>query len=222
MGTMIQEKARTPPVAGRRRNDGTRTRAHILAIAMQHFADRGLDGARMDEIAEIAGVNKNLLYHHFGSKDQLFNAVLENVYEQLRSRQNDLRIREMDPVPGMRRLVEMTGRVWMDHPDFLRILNSENLHEAKHVRVSRKILDLYNPLLETIGVLLQRGFASGEFRKGIDAKELYISISALTAHYVSNFQTFEAILGVKLMGTKRKNQRLKHASEMILRYLSPP
>ena len=201
------------------RNSSSGTRAAIMAAAVAEFAEKGYDGARVDEIAMHAGVNKNLLYHHYGSKDALFTAVLEYTYEAIRRRQKDLQLRHMDPVTGMRKLVIFTGRIWVQLPHFPRLLHSENLHEGHHVRQSAKIPKMYDPLLDTIRDLLDRGVASGQFRPNIDPVDLYIAITALTAHYISNRYTFEAIFGKQLMTPKRIKQRFDHAAEMILRYV---
>jgi len=191
----------------------------ILDGALTEFSEKGFDGARIDEIALRAGVNKNLLYHHYGSKDGLFTALLERTYDTIRRRQNDLQLRGMDPVEGMRKLVVFTGRIWVQFPEFLRLLQSENLNGGRHVRASREIQQMYNPLLETINELLERGTRLGVFRKSVDPIDLYISISALTAHYISNHHTFEALFGQRLMAPQRIKQRLEHAAEMVERYL---
>jgi TetR/AcrR family transcriptional regulator len=216
---------RSAAAAGRQRpkavprTSSSGTRAAIMAAAVTEFADKGYDGARVDDIALHGGVNKNLIYHHFGSKDGLFEAVLEYTYEAIRKRQKDLELRHMDPVIGMRKLVIFTGRIWVQLPHFQRLLHSENLHEGRHVRQSSKIPKMYDPLLETIRDLLDRGVASGQFRPNIDPVDLYISITALTAHYIGNRYTFEAIFGKQLMTPKRIRQRFDHAAEMILRYV---
>lgn len=208
------ETARPAP-----RQSSSGTRSAIMTSAVTEFANKGYDGARVDEIAMHAGVNKNLIYHHYGSKDGLFVAVLEFTYEDIRKRQKDLELRDMDPVVGMRKLVIFTGRIWVQLPHFQRLLHSENLHEGEHVRQSTRIPQMYNPLLDTIRDLLDRGAKSGQFRKDIDPIDLYVSITALTAHYITNRYTFEAIFGKRLMTPKRIQQRLDHAAEMILRYV---
>jgi TetR/AcrR family transcriptional regulator len=222
------DKMQAPLAPGKERRAVTRptprssssgTRASIMAAAVAEFAEKGYDGARVDEIAMHAGVNKNLLYHHFGSKDGLFTAVLEYTYDAIRKRQKDLELRDMDPVTGMRKLVIFTGRIWVQLPHFQRLLHSENLHEGVHVRQSANIPRMYNPLLDTIRDLLDRGVKTGQFRRNIDPIDLYVSISALTAHYISNRYTFEAIFGRRMMTPKRIRQRLEHAAEMILRYV---
>lgn len=202
------------------RESSRQTREMILNGALVEFAQKGFDGARIDEIALRAGVNKNLLYHHYGSKDGLFSALLERTYATIRVRQKDLQLRGLDPVEGMRRLVVFTGRIWAQYPEFLRLLQSENLNGGRHVRASEDIRRRYNPLLETISDLLLRGTKAGLFRKGVDPIDLYISISALSAHYISNAHTFEAIFGQRLMTPQRLKQRLEHAAEMVLSYLT--
>jgi TetR/AcrR family transcriptional regulator len=137
----------------------------------------------------------------------------------MRARQDDLRLRGMDPVQGMRKLVVFTGRIWIQFPEFLRLLQSENLIGGRHVRASPGIREMYNPLLETINDLLARGTRAKLFRKGIDPIDLYISISALTAHFISNAHTFEAIFGQRLLTPQRLRQRLEHAADMVLAYL---
>lgn len=191
----------------------------ILDGALAEFSEKGFDGARIDEIALRAGVNKNLLYHHYGSKDGLFSALLERTYATIRARQKDIQLRDMDPVKGMRKLVTFTGRIWIQYPEFLRLLQSENLNGGRHVRASTEIQRMYNPLLETINDLLQRGSRAGLFRKALDPIDVYISISALTAHYISNAHTFEAVFNQRLLTPQRLRQRLEHAAEMVLSYL---
>ena len=210
------EQAAVRPVS---RESSRRTREMILDGALAEFSEKGFDGARIDEIALRAGVNKNLLYHHYGSKDGLFTALLERTYDTIRRRQNDLQLRGMAPDEGMRKLVIFTGRIWAQFPQFLRLLQSENLNGGRHVHGSETIRQMYNPLLETINELIERGIRGGLFRKDVDPVDLYISISALSAHYISNRHTFEAIFGARLMTPQRIRQRLEHAADMVMRYL---
>ena len=203
----------------RMRESSLRTRETILTAATTEFAESGFDAAHMDEIAVRAGIQKNVLYYYFGSKEGLFTAVLERTYELIRSRQEEAGIRDLDPVEAMRKLVFFTGQNWGRHPEFLRLLQSENLNKGRHIRASKSIPRMYNPLLDAIRALLERGVASGVFRKGIDPVDLYISITSLSAHYVSHQHTFEAIFQRRLMTPPRMRQRLEHAADMVIRYL---
>jgi TetR/AcrR family transcriptional regulator len=204
------KKAKSKPPASRQR---------ILDAALHEFSTKGLDGARVDEIARASAVNKNMIYHYFKSKEQLFIAVLEGVYEAVRARQQDLVLRDLDPVSAMRRLIERTADIWIELPEFNRLLASENLHEARHVRQSSKIIGMYNPLIQSLRSILDRGVADGVFRSNIDPVDLYISITSLSAHYVAHRFTFEAIFKTKLMTPKKLQHRKEGIADMVLRYL---
>jgi TetR/AcrR family transcriptional regulator len=193
----------------------------ILQAALREFANKGIDGARVDEIARVSGSNKNMIYHYFKSKEGLFIAVLEQVYESVRSRQRDLSLRGLDPIAAMRLLIEHTADVWIEVPEFTRLLASENLHQAKHVKRSKKILSMYPPLIESLRDILERGAKDGIFRPGIDPVDLYISVTSLSAHYVAHRFTFEAIFKTNLMSPKKVKQRKEAICDMILRSLRP-
>jgi len=205
-------------IRGRRESSKT-TRKIIIDAAVSEFSIKGYDGSRVDEISARAGINKNLLYHHFGSKDELFTAVLLHTYESIRLRQKDFQIREMDPVDGMHRLVIFTGKTWVKFPEYQRILSSENMSQGRHIIKEPSIGEMYNPLLQTIRFLLDRGAEKKLFKSDIDPIDLYISITSLTAHYFSNRYTFEAIFDRKMMTRQRVAKRLEHAADMILSYI---
>ena len=204
-----------------RSKKGANSHDRILQAALQEFAHKGIDGARVDEIARVSGANKNMIYHYFKSKENLFVAVLESVYENVRSRQQDLSLRHLDPVAAMRRLIEHTADIWIEVPEFNRLLASENLHQAKHVRRSKKIQSMYSPLIDTLKGILERGVKDGVFRDGVDPVDLYISVTSLSAHYVAHHFTFDAIFKTNLMSPKKIAQRKSTISAMILRYLQP-
>lgn len=212
------------PVVGRPASRATaqRTRQRILDAALEEFSAKGFDAGRVDEIALRAGVQKNVIYYYFGSKDDLFTAVLEATYAAIRARQQDLELRRQEPVAAMRQLVVFTGRIWMEQPHFQRLLHSANLHGARHVRRSARIAQLYDPLVRTLRELVERGQAAGRFRADVDPVDLYISISSLTAHYVSHHHTFEALFDRRLMTPARVRARLEHAADMVVAYLCSP
>jgi len=207
-----------PPVELRTR-DAERTRLAILRAAMAEFADKGLAGARIDAIAERAGVNKRLLYYYFESKDDLFLAVLELTYDDIRSAEQALHLETADPVDALRRLVAFTWHHYVKHPEFLHLLNSENLHRARHLRRSTRIREMNSPLIQTLGDVLERGRRAGVFRGGIDPVQLYISIAALAYFYLSNNATLSTIFGRDLMASKAMAERLSHITEVVMGYV---
>ncbi|MFN0005540.1 MAG: TetR/AcrR family transcriptional regulator [Burkholderiaceae bacterium] len=195
------------------------TREKIISAATYEFAEKGYDGARMDEIALRAGIQKNVLYYYFKSKDGLYTEVLISTYELIRFSQAESKINFDDPVEGMRKLVYSIGKIWFEHPEFLRLLQSENILRGRHIKASRKIPDLYSPLMDSIKKLLRNGVDKKVFRSEVDPVDLYISITSLSAHYVSHQHTFEGIFKSKLMTSPRIRKRLTHCAEMVVRYL---
>ena len=201
--------------------DPERTQASILAAATAEFTAKGLGGARVDEIARRARVNKRMIYHYFGDKDGLYLAVLETAYAGIRTAELGLRLSDKNPVEGMRELVLFTWRYFIDHPEFLSLLGTENLHRAAYLKKSRKIRDLHSPLVGMIADLLERGAKQGVFRRNVDPVELYISIAALGFFYMSNRFTLSTIFGRDLIAPESLVARGKHIVEMVLAYLRP-
>lgn len=195
------------------------TRERILQVAIAEFADKGLDGSRVDEIARAAVVNKYMLYHYFGSKDGLFLAVLERTYENMRKRQDALVLDGLSPQEAMEKLITVTFNYFVAAPEVISLLNTENLHRARHISDSSRIRTMYAPLIETIGTILRQGERDGVFRKDVDPVELYISISGLGYFYLSNRWTLGAIFARKLEGKKRLDSRRRHVIDVIMSYL---
>jgi AcrR family transcriptional regulator len=210
----------SPPLDAPAR-DPERTRARILAAATNEFARCGLGGARVDRIALEADTNKRMLYYYFGNKEGLFLAVLEATYAHIRSAETQLDLDAVEPVEGIRRLVAFTWRYYLENPHFLTLLNSENLHQARHLKNSERIAAMHSPFVATIADLLQRGEAAGTIRAGIDPVQLYISIAGLSYFYLSNKHTLSTIFVRDLMSPRAKSARLRHMTELIERSLRP-
>src|SRR5690349_22775956 len=193
-----------------------RTRERILSAATAEFARHGLAGARVDRIAERAGANKRMLYHYFGAKEDLFLAALEASYEDIRSAERGLDLEHSDPREALKRLVDFTWRYFVEHPEFMTLLNSENLHKGRHVRRSRRVREMHSPLVDTLRGILRRGEREGLFREGVDPVQLYISIAGEGYFYLSNRYTLSRIFGRDLMAPRALAARARHNADMIL------
>src|SRR3954453_12720167 len=162
------------------RRDPVATRKKLLTAARQEFARHGFAGARVDEIAERAGVNKQLVYHYFGDKDALYLAVLEWVYEDIREQERKLNLEGLPPEKAIRKLIEASFDHLAANPDFIVLLNDENRGGAPHVRGSRKLEAMHSPLVRMGSTIVGEGIKAGVFRKGINPVHLYISIAGLS------------------------------------------
>lgn len=199
--------------------DADRSREAILSAARAEFAAYGLGGARVERIAERSGLNKRLIYYYFENKDALFVAVLEDTYLSIREAEKQLHLTDLPPADAIRRLTEFTWNYYLEHPEFLSLLNSENLHRARHIADSERVRQMNSPLIRTLGEILERGRQEGLFRGGIDPMQLYISIAGLAYFYQSNRHTLSAIFGRDLMSPKARHERLSHICDVILGYV---
>ena len=202
-----------------RSRDADRSQQTILLAARDEFATYGLAGARVDRIAERAEINKRLIYYYFKSKDNLFLAVLENTYADIRAAEQKLHLDEIDPVEAVRQLVSFTWHYYLEHPEFISLLNSENQENASHLKNSAHIQEMNSPLVQMLDTVLERGRREGLFRSGIDPVQLYISIASICYFYLSNNQTLSAIFGRDLRAPKAMAQRLSHMTDMVLGYV---
>ncbi len=211
--------ASTSTLPDERLRDAERSQNTILQAARDEFAEHGLGGARMDRIAERAGLNKRLIYYYFQDKEQLFQAVLEQAYRHIREEERELKLLDLKPETALRRLVEFTWNYYLEHPEFLTLLNSANLHRARHLAQSQRARQLNSPLIATLDEVLERGRREGTFRGGVDPLQLYVSIAGLSYFYLSNNHTLSAIFGRDLMTPKAHSERLSHMCEVILGYV---
>jgi len=204
------------------RRDPAKNRERILAAALAEFSRYGLGGARVDRIASRARANKRMLYYYFGSKDDLFLAVLEASYAQIRNAERSLHLDHLEPRAALERLVGFTWDYLIAHPEFMTLLNSENLHKGRHVRRSPRVPQLHSPLVETLRGILRRGERGGAFRKGVDPVQLYISIAGEGYFYLSNRYTLSQIFRRDLMTKRALAARARHNVGMIVNALQRP
>jgi AcrR family transcriptional regulator len=199
--------------------DPERTRQRILAAATEEFSRYGLGGARVDRIARRAGANKRMLYYYFRDKDNLFLAALEASYAHIRAAERELDLDRLEPRAALRRLVQFTWAYFLEHPEFMTLLNSENLHKGRHVRRSPRVPELHSPLVETLRRVLRRGEREGVFRRGVDPVQLYISVAGEGYFYLSNRYTLSQIFKRDLMTPRALAARARHNAGMILNAL---
>ncbi|MCA0433550.1 MAG: TetR family transcriptional regulator [Proteobacteria bacterium] len=202
--------------------DPEATKKRILAAARHEFAKYGLGGARVDRIASRAKSNKRMLYHYFGNKEDLFRRTLEDAYGQFRVAEAALMIEKDDPVTAIKRLVAFTWNYYVDNPELIPLVNSENLHKARHLKTSDAMDKLNKPFIARMQSLLDRGVAEGLFRKGLDAVQVLITMAGVNYHYLTNQFTGEIVYGRPLMTPEARKARLAFNVSTILRLVCTP
>jgi AcrR family transcriptional regulator len=203
-----------------RERDPERTRAEILEIATSEFAAHGYAGARVDEMAERMRTTKRMIYYYFGSKEQLFIAVLEHAYTAIRRAEQAVDVNGLDPASAIRRVAELTFDHHESHPEFIRLVSIENIHRAEHMAKSRAIAELGSPAIDVLTEILERGRADGVFRTDVDAVDLHMMISAFCVFRVANRHTFGTLFDRDLTDPKLREHYRTMLGDMVIAYLS--
>lgn len=202
-----------------RTNDPERTMAGILEVATAEFAAKGLDGARIDAIADATHTSKRMIYYYFESKEGLYLAVLEEAYRRMRTIESQLHLEDQAPEAALAALVGFTFDHHLDNQDFIRLVMTENMQRGQFLERSKMIQDLNVPAIQSIQQLYDRGVAEGAFRPGLDAIDIHASISALSFFNVSNQYTFDLIFKRDTLSPAQRARRRQSVVDMILRYV---
>jgi TetR/AcrR family transcriptional regulator len=204
-------KVRLEPV-----RDAERTQQAILAAAEEEFASKGLAGARVDAIAEQSGANKRMLYYYFGSKEQLYLAVLERSYGAMRQAERELNLLDLEPLDAIRRLIEFKFDYYREHPRLIRLLAGENMLDASFLEASHQLREVHASLGEILEAVLAAGERQNVVKPGVDPVHLYISITALSYFYFANSATLSVAFSRDLTRTDEINARRAHAVQVML------
>jgi TetR/AcrR family transcriptional regulator, upper aerobic nicotinate degradation pathway regulator len=178
------------------------TREAILKAAIRIFAKHGFSGGRIEQISKLAKTHDRMIYYYFGSKEKLFIEVLETIYQRLNDAEAALEFDLADPVEAMRIIVRFNWQYYVDHPEFITLLNSENLHQGKHVKKSARVSELSSPAVNVLAKIIKAGIQQGLFRTDLRARDLYLTIAALGYFYLSNRHTLSAFLNTDLLAKK--------------------
>ncbi|MEX0351359.1 MAG: TetR family transcriptional regulator [Paracoccaceae bacterium] len=202
------------------KRDADGTRARILVAARTEFARSGLSGARIDDIAARAQANKRMIYHYFGNKEALFTAVLEAAYLHVKAAEEELELDGLPPRDALDRLVCFTWHYYLEHPEFIALANSENLHRGRHIRTLDHLPQSAQGLVDLVESILERGRNAGTFRDGIDAAQLSITIAAIGCHYLSNRHTGSHLFGRDMTAPDALEARLAFNLDAIHRLVA--
>lgn len=205
-----------------RKPDAERTRSDILAVAREEFVEHGLNGARVDAIAEKTRTTKRMIYYYFGSKEGLYSAVLEQAYAGIRATEAALALDELDPRTALRHLIEATFDYDDAHPEFVRLVAIENIHQADHLKRLPTMQSVNADVLATLDTILTRGRTAGIFVRDCSALDVHMMISGLCFFRVSNRHTFGAIFGCDLSAPDVRTRHKAMIGEMVVSYMTTP
>ncbi len=212
-------RKRGKPAASLRRYDPEKTKQNILATATREFAKNGYNGARIDAIAARTATTKRMIYYYFGSKEGLYIAVLESEYRRIRAAEAALHLEDLPPEDALRKLVGFTVDYQLAHPEFMRLVMTENIHRGEYLRQSAVIQKLNVPAIDGLKRVLERGLAAGVFRSGLDPVDVHMSISALSVFNVANRYTFSLIFQRDFDAPATMIARRDSIIEMVVRFV---
>jgi AcrR family transcriptional regulator len=194
-----------------------RARADILDVAQRVFSEKGLSGARIDEIADLTRTSKRMIYYYFGSKEGLYRAVLEDSYRRIRDIEGELELAALPPLAALEQLVRFTFEYESAHEDFIRLVMVENIHRAEHLKALPDIGKLNSGAIEHLHDICARGAAEGVIRPDVDPLDLHMTISALCLFNVSNRHTMSAIFGLDVTSKAALARRREAVVETVVR-----
>lgn len=225
MAVAVTTKAKRPASSAKAKvalepvRDAERTRQALLAAAEIEFSTKGLAGARVDVIAEQAAANKRMLYYYFGSKEELYVAVLERAYGAMREAERELNLTNLAPLEAIKTLVEFKFDYCEQHQQIIALLAGENMLGAAYLKRSKRLRDMNLSLVDVIRTVLDAGVTRGEIKPGIDPLHLYISMSALSYFYFSNSATLSVAFARQLNGAAERLLRRAHAVDVIMAFV---
>ncbi|MDB5689830.1 MAG: TetR family transcriptional regulator [Sphingomonas bacterium] len=192
----------------------------ILDVAAEEFVEKGLAGARIDEIAGKA--TKRKIYYYFGSKDELYRAVLERAYRGVRASEGQVDVDSGSAADALRRLIEHDVHYHAQHPELVRLVMNENIHRAEHLKQIEGLREDNHRVIDLLAGIIARGEAEGSFRPGIDPIDLHMNMTALAFYNVSNQFTFSHNFEVDMAGEEAVARRAKQVGDILLAWVSAP
>ena len=205
----------------RRSREASDTRENILDTATREFADKGLAGARIDEIAEKTSSSKRMIYYYFGGKDELYRAVLERAYARIREQEVDEAFEKKPPRDALAAIIGNNFDYHFAHPEFVRLVMNENVHHGEHIAQIANMKRRNSSVIAALETILRKGAEQGVFRAGIDPIDAHSMISSLSFYNVSNRHTFLHNFGVNFADPEVRAKRREQTIDCILAWVAP-
>lgn len=205
-----------------RRRDRERTRAELLRVATEAFAESGYAGTKVDDIADRTQTTKRMIYYYFGGKEQLYLAVLENAYRGIRDAEQSVQVGDLAPVEAVRRIAELTYDHHLNHSEFIRLVSIENVHRGRFIQRLDSLRELNQPALGILDGVLQRGREEGALRDDVDALDVHLVISSYCFFQVANQHTFGFLFNRDLLAPERREHLRAMIGDVVVAWLTAP
>ena len=213
----VRKSAATARKGGVREQSAQATRETLLKAAIKVFGKQGLNGARVEQISRAAKSHDRMIYYYFGSKEALFVAVIEETYRRFNEAEARLALDLSQPLQALRDVIAFMWGYYQKHPEFITLLNSENLHRGRHIGKSSKAGEYSSPALEVLSRVLGSGVQAGLFRPELRARDVYLMIASMGYFYLSNRYTLSTFLGESLEDPAALAQWQQFITDAVLR-----
>jgi AcrR family transcriptional regulator len=197
------------------------TRDNILRAATKVFARYGYEGGSVEKISKAAKSFDRMIYYYFGSKEGLFIEVIEETYRRMNDAESKLKLDVAQPTEALQAVIRFVVGYYRKNPDFITLLNTENLHKGKHISKSLRAREYSSPAIEVIRTVLDSGQAQGVFRQDISARDVYLLIAASGYFYMSNRHTLSAFLGEDLETPEALAHWESFVIDSVMRVVAP-
>lgn len=198
----------------------TQTIMSILRASRAEFAKHGFAGTRMDLIAKNAKVNKQALYYHFGSKENLYSAVLQDgytaVYTWINVKLQELQVDTLPPETALRTLIGTYFDSVTRHPDFLDIISDENRYKGVHLTNLDHDKEGARDFMTLFRLVIERGKEEAVFRPDADAVQFWISAISECQFWLHHRYTLSHLLGMDIASDQMVEARREHVVRVIL------
>jgi len=205
-------------MSDKRERNAEKSKQIILDAAEEQFALKGYYGARIDEIAEIAGLNKRMIYEYFINKEELYKTVLFTVYKRMEAAEQQLIEKAHTGVELIREWISMYFEFLHNNPGFVAILMWENLNKAQQLN-EMPSENVERPTIQVLAEEISRGKQSGIFRQNVDEKQVVISLITVCYANFSNSYTLSKLFHCNLNSLEMIETRKQHTIDIMLAYL---
>lgn len=203
----------------KRTRNSALTKSKILIAAENEFAQKGLAGARIDDIARISGFNKNMIYQYYQSKEKLYETVLYNAYSKLSELENIIITKGADYKETIETIVREYFLFLKSNPNFVKLIMWENLNEAKYIEASGA-LNIKDPMIKMLGGVVEKGKTEKIFNEQVNEKQVMLSLIMGAFSYFSNIYTLSKVIHINLENEETMNERIRIVTNSILNYLT--
>jgi TetR/AcrR family transcriptional regulator len=192
------------------------SRARILEAAILEFSENGLAGARTEQIAEAAGVNKALLYYYFQGKEALYTAAIESVAERVVAS-------SMAAMAGKRTAGERLVNFVLNHFDrihsqrtFQSLMQQDmmRLRQGEANALHPLVEKVFRPMMYAVKELLAEGMGTGELIRVDEWQMMYAALGANVFYFLSG-----PVMGLLIGSDPLEPKALKARRKVAIEYL---